>query len=124
MNKIDTLPEDEPGGEIYSRVFLLLRKEGGGWRAAGAVLGLGAGLSSALLATVLEAAAVVIGPIGLGPALHVSSTVLFVSTLPMLAVGAHFLDLLEKRPPALPLPGLNQPAVRVRGRRLRARPTS
>ena len=51
-------------------------------------------------AVVLWAADRFTGPFGVGPTLHALSTIPFVLTLPMLAAGAYFLDLLEKRPPA------------------------
>ena len=121
MSKIYTLPRDEFRGEIYRRIYLLVSRQGGGWRAAGAALGLAGGVLSIPLALVLWAAAGYTGPAGVGPTLHALSTILFVLSLPLLAVGACFLDLLEKKTPALPLPAERQPAVLERWRRLRPR---
>ncbi|MGH9901349.1 MAG: hypothetical protein ACRD68_05935, partial [Pyrinomonadaceae bacterium] len=47
----------------------------------------------------------------LGAFLDVAGTVLFVLPLPLLALGAYCLDLLEKKPPALPLPAESRPDV-------------
>jgi hypothetical protein len=121
MNKTYALPEDELRGEIYRRIYLLVKKEGGGWHAAGAAFSLGAGVLSIPLALALWAAAKFVGPVGAGPTLLSLSTVLFVLTIPLLTAGAVFLDLLEKRLPYLPLPAKPRPAVVELRRRHRAR---
>ena len=121
MSKIYTLPEDEFRGEIYRRIFILVTREGGGWQAAGAAVGLAAGALSVPLAVVLWAAARLHGPAGVGAALYLSSTILFVLTLPLLAVGVCFLDRLEKKYPTLPLPAEPRPAGPGRWRRVRPR---
>ena len=120
-NKTYALPEDELRGEIYRRVYLLLRKEGGGWHAVGAAFGLGAGTLSVPVALVLGAAAWFLVPTSAGPTLHLLSTTLFVLTLPLLALGAFFLDILEKKPPVLELPHAPRPASIRRYHRLHAR---
>jgi hypothetical protein len=103
MNRIYVLPEDELGGEIYRRVSLLVSRERGGWQAVAAALGLASGVMSVPLALALGAAARLAGPAGLGPTMSLASTSLFFLTLPLLAAGACLLDLLEKKPPTLPL---------------------
>jgi hypothetical protein len=105
MERIYTLPEDELGGEVYERIYLLVTGEGGGWQSAGATLGLASGALSAPLSAVLWAAARCFGTAGIGPALQSSSTVLSALTLPLLAVGACFLDRLEKNSRAHTRPG-------------------
>jgi hypothetical protein len=62
MNKTYVLAEDALKGEIYRRTYLLLRKEGGGWHAAGAAFGLGAGALSVPLALALGAVPLFTGP--------------------------------------------------------------
>ncbi len=121
MSQIFTLPEDELKGEIYERIYLLVTRKGGGWQAAGAAFGLAAGALSVPMAAALWAAAEFFGPAGIGRALSFSSTILFVLTLPMLAVGACCLDRLEKKSPALPLPAAPQPRAPEHWRRLRPR---
>ena len=120
-NKTYALPEDELRGEIYRRKYLLERKEGGGWHAAGAAFGLGAGALSVPLALALGAAAKLFGPAGVGATLDSLSTALFVLTFPLLATGAVFLDVLEKKPPNIPLPAGPRPASIKLYRRLRSR---
>jgi hypothetical protein len=121
MNNTYALPEDELRGEIYRRIYLLMNKEGGGWEVAGAAFCLGAGLLSIPLALVLWAAARFVGPAGAGPLLNLLSTFLFVLTIPLLAIGASFLDLLEKKPPILPFLAGTKSAGIKHYRHLRAR---
>jgi len=119
MSQIFTLPEDELRGEIYERIYLLVTRKGGGWQSAGAAFGLAAGALSVPTAAALWAAAKFFGPAGIGPALNFSSTILFVLTLPLLALGACFLDRLEKKSPSLPLPAPPEPAAPERRQRIR-----
>jgi hypothetical protein len=49
------------------------------------------------------------------------SNLFFALPLPLLALGAYCLDLLEKRSPILPLPANSQPASFERWHRLQAR---
>jgi hypothetical protein len=103
MNTTYTLPKDDLRGDIYRRIYLLLTREGGGWHAACAAFGLVCGVLTVPLALALWAAAKLVGPVGIGPTLNLSSTILFVLTFPLLAAGAFFLDRLEKKSPTLPL---------------------
>jgi hypothetical protein len=110
MNKIYTLPEDELKGEIYQRILRLMGKNWGTWESVLAVAGLFGGLLSIILGVLVWAAVGLFTPAGaLGRFLDVAGTVLFVLPLPLLALGAYCLDLLEKKPPALPLPAESQP---------------
>ena len=121
MNKTDALPEDELRGEIYRRILLLIRKNRGSWQSVVAAAGLFGGLLSIVLGALDWAAVGLFAPGGaLGSFLDVAGTALFAAPLPLLALGAHCLDLLEKKPPALPLPAEASPAAF--GRRLRVRP--
>ena len=122
MNKIYTLPEDDMRGDIYRRILLLMGKNWGSWQSVVAAVSLFGGLLSIVLGTLDWAVVGLFGPAGrLGAFLDVAGTVLFVLPLPLLALGAYCLDLLEKKPPALPLPSEPRPVGPVRSRRYRAR---
>ena len=122
MNKIYALPEDELRGGIYHRILLLMGKSRGTWQMVGAAVGLFGGLLSILLGVMVWAVVGLFAPAGaFGSFLDVAGTALFVLPLPLLALGAYCLDLLEKKPPALPLPAESRPAGTVRSRRYRAR---
>jgi hypothetical protein len=110
MNKIYTLPEDELKGEIYRRILLLMGKNLWKWESVTAAVSLFGGLLSIVLGALVWAVVGLFAPAGaLGRFLDVAGTILFVLPLPLLALGAYCLDLLEKKPPALPLPVESQP---------------
>jgi hypothetical protein len=67
------------------------------WQAAGAVFGLAGGIVAAILGTLLSASAWVLGDASNGLSLHGVGSILLLSTIPLLIVGAHCLDLLQKR---------------------------
>lgn len=121
MNNDYALREDESRGEIYRSIYLLVTRQGGGWQAAGAAFCLVGGALTFPPALVLWAAAKFVGPFGIGPALNLSSTILFVMVLPLLALGSCFLDHLEKKSSAPPPPAEARTARAANGRRLRPR---
>ncbi len=67
------------------------------WQASGAVFGLAGGIIAAVLGTLLSAGAWALGDASNGLSLHGAGNILLLSTIPLLVVGAHCLDLLEKR---------------------------
>lgn len=112
MNKIYVLREDELRGGMYRRILLLIGKNRGAWQAVAGVAGLLGGLLSIVLGVLVWAVVGLIAPSGaVGSFLDAAGTVLFVLPLPLLALGAHCLDLLEKKPPALPLPAESRRAA-------------
>ena len=112
MNRIYVLQEDELRGGIYHSILLLMIKHRGTWQMAGAAVGLCGGLLSIVLGVLLWAVVGLIAPAGaFGSFLDVAGTALLVLPLPLLALGAHCLDLLEKKALALPLPAASQPAT-------------
>ena len=112
MNNIYELHEDELRGGIFHRVLLLLGRNRVTWQTVGAVVGLFGGLLSLALAVLIWAVVGLISPAGApGSFLEVAGTVLFVLPLPLLALGAHCLDLLEKKAPALPFPAAPRAAA-------------
>ena len=122
MDKTYAPPEDDLRGEIYRRILLLLRKNRGSWQSVAAAVGLFGGLLSIALGALDWAAVGLFAPAGaLGSFLDTAGTVLFVLPLPLMALGAYCLDLLEKKPPTLPLPAPARPAEFRRRLRLRPR---
>ena len=106
MNKIYVLPEDELRGEIYQRMLRLLGKNRGTWESAAAAFGLFGGLLSIVLGGLVWAAFGLFAPAGLlGSFLNTAGTALLLLPLPLLGLGAHCLDRLERKSPALALPG-------------------
>ncbi len=104
MNRIHNLPKDELGEGLYRRIYQLTKKNRGNWAARGATFGLAGGMLAILLGALLWAIVPLLSQGSLRSSLNVLETVFFVLPLPLLALGAYCLDLLEKRPPILPLP--------------------
>jgi hypothetical protein len=110
-NSIYILPEDELGGRFYRRIYLLIKKNRRACAAIGAAFGLIGGTLSIVLGALLWAIVALLAPVSPRSLLNVLETVSFVMPLPLLALGAHCLDLLEKRPHILSLlPAQSQPA--------------
>ena len=118
MNEFYVLPEDEPRGEIYQRMLCLIGRNRRARESILAAVGLFGGLLSIILGVAAWAAFGLLAPAGaLGSFLDIAGTVLLVLPLPLLALGAHCLDLLEKKSATLPLPveshtGTPHPALR------------
>ena len=74
-----------------------VRVHGWTWRSGGAVCGLCFGIISPLIGSILTAIAWFTGPEWHGLHLHRDSTVLFALAIPLLAFGAHCLDLMAKQ---------------------------
>lgn len=110
MNKVFVLPEDNFGEVLYRRIYLLIRKNGWGWQSVGAAVGLGGGVLSLLLGGLLWVIVRFFAAGRFGAFLNSVELVFFVIILPLLALGVHCLDLLEKRLPILPLPSASRPA--------------
>lgn len=102
MNQTQTIQYVEREDRIYLRIYLLLSKSGGGWPSFGALIGLVGGLISSPLASLLWAMSKFTGLVEIGPTLNMLSNILFALTLPLLAVGACCLDLLENKFPNTP----------------------
>lgn len=67
-----------------------------GWRSFGAVFGLLGGIVSVSLGSVFTAISWITGVEGIGAYLQTLGTAFLVLTIPLLVLGAHCLDLLEK----------------------------
>ena len=122
MNRIYVLPEDDLRGEMYRRILLLMGKNWKSWQAVVAAVSLFGGLLAIVLGVMDWALVGLFAPSGaLGSLLDTAGTVLLVLPLPLLALGAFCLDLLEKKSPTLPLPAEPRPAVSVRRHHRRPR---
>lgn len=75
-------------GEILTRRWT--------WKTGGALFGLGAGILSPLLGEALTILAWFSGSSWHGLPIHALGTALFVFTFPLLAFGAHCLDLIDR----------------------------
>lgn len=109
MNKIYTLREDDLGDVLYQRIFLLIAKNRWAWQSLGAALGLAGGMLSILLGALLWIIVRFLATGRLGSYLNTVEILFFVLTLPLLALGAYCLDLLEKKSPLLPSPSKSRP---------------
>lgn len=110
MNKIYLLPEDELGDAMYQRIYLLMRKNRPTWQSTGAMLGLTGGMLAIFLGLLIWPVSHFLSG-GFNQYLNILETSCFISPLPLWALGAYCLDLLEEMPPALPLPkGRGAPA--------------
>lgn len=97
------MPKDVPGEVLYRRIYLLVKKNGWAWAAIGAAFGLICGMLSIVLAALLWAIVKLLATGSPNSFLNTLETASFVLSLPLLTLGACCLDLLEKRPPILPL---------------------
>ena len=66
------------------------------WKILGSVFGLGGGLMAPIIGSVLTTISWFADPAWHGLSLHLVATALFVMTFPLLVLGAHCLDLLDK----------------------------
>jgi hypothetical protein len=78
-------------------LYTASRPGGWTWQAVGAIFGLVGGIIAAILGTVLLAVAWVLGEESNGLRLHSVGSILLLSTIPLLILGACCLDFLEKR---------------------------
>jgi hypothetical protein len=92
--------EDEVWEGLYPRIFLLIKTNKWTLQSVGASLGLGGGILSIIAATLLPFIASWLTP-GNFLLLEKISNVSIGLILPLLALGAHCLDLLEKKSSAL-----------------------
>jgi len=66
------------------------------WKTRGAAFGLFCGLSAPIVGSIVTVISWFSDPAWHGLSLHIAGTSLFVITFPLLLLGAHCLDLLEK----------------------------
>jgi hypothetical protein len=107
MDKTYTLHEDDSGDVLYQRIFLLIGKNRWAWQSLGAALGLAGGMLSILLGSLLWIVVRFLATARLGSYLNAIEILFFALTLPLLALGAYCLDLLEKKCTLLPSPSMS-----------------
>lgn len=114
MNEIYVLQKDELGGELYRRIYLLIRKNRWSRQSIGASVGLAGGLLSIITGSLLWAIVHFLVRDGFGSFLNAVEILFFALSLPLLALGVYCLDILEKSPPILPLRSDFKVGVRYR----------
>ena len=119
MNKIYVLQKDELRGELYQRIYLLIRKNRWTRQSIGAGVGLAGGLLSIILGALLWAVVPLLATGSFRSFLNVVEILFFALSLPLLALGAYCLDLLEMQAPNLSLPAKPQSDGSNRWPRLR-----
>lgn len=97
MKIIIKLHRDEILEEHYLPVYLLIKKNKWRWPSIGAAMTLGGGLLAPIIGAVLNLLASYARPGYERPILFKASTICYVLTVPLLMLGAHFLDLLEQK---------------------------
>ena len=90
--------QDAKDEDLYQKAFLLIKRNPQTWPAFGAAAGIPAGLCCPLAGSLLSMIAWSVKLQSLSSALNLLGIAAFVFTLPLLALGAHCLDLLEKKP--------------------------
>ena len=88
--------QDDQEYDVYQQIQNLIEQHPGRWQTVCAVAGLAGGILSPLLGTLTTAAAWLAHSQRVSSYLNDLSIVLFTLTIPLLAFGAHCLDLLEK----------------------------
>lgn len=89
--------EDEIWEGLYPRIPLLIRKNKWSWETFGAAFGLGGGILSFMVAAALQI--IVLFPTADVKVLLLEriSFICFIIFLPLMLLGAHFLDLIEEK---------------------------
>jgi hypothetical protein len=119
MNKIYVLTKDESGEGFYRPIYLLITESRRAWPAIGAICGLLGGMLAIILGALLWAIVPLLLQGHFRLFLNTLETVFFILPLPLLALGAYCLDLLEKTPPLLALQAKARPAAFENRQRLR-----
>jgi hypothetical protein len=92
-----SLEESKESAARLKEIYVWSRHDGWTWQAAVAVAGLGGGVLSAAAGSLLSAVAWTMGDETGGLSLHGVGGILLLSTIPLLVLGAHCLDLLDRR---------------------------
>jgi hypothetical protein len=93
--------EDDVWQELYPRIPRLIKKNWCQWESIGAILGIGCGIFSFFAAMILNVCAWLATQSSWRANLSGTSVDFLIIILPLLALGAHCLDLLEKKTPVL-----------------------
>ena len=110
MGDIYMLPKDDSGGRLYRGIYLLISRQPWTWQSVGATCGLAGGMLSMLSGLLLWMSTRFLAARGVGSSTQLWEILFFVLPIPLMALGAHCLDLLEKRSSTiLHVPAKTQP---------------
>jgi hypothetical protein len=93
----ESLKELEATEARLKKLYIASRLDGWTWPAIGAVFGLAGGTAAVILGALLSAGAWTLGDESDGLSLHGMGNILLLSSIPLLLLGGHCLDLLDKR---------------------------
>lgn len=126
MDRVNESPGEWEETESRLKSFYFwTRRDGWTWQAAGVVLGLGGGALMWAVGSLLSALAWVRGDESSGLSIHGVGSILLLSMIPLLIIGAHCLDLLDKRMQRSRQAATeDKGAAAVRGRRVRSGATA
>jgi hypothetical protein len=88
---------DQAGLDLYQEIEVLIRKNPWAWQSSVALIGLVGGVLAPLMGAVLDVITWFVNSDKINSLLNVLSIILCAMTIPLLALGAHCLDLLEAR---------------------------
>jgi hypothetical protein len=96
--KQDYLVEEErPGKRLYLKPDTPAKRIGWTWQATGAVLGLSGGLIAIVFGAVFTISGWFAGSVTARSFLKKDGTIVFLLAIPLLILGAHCLDLLDRK---------------------------
>jgi hypothetical protein len=95
MNKNYRIQGDQ-NGDIYQEIYQLIETQPRKWQSVAAITGLMGAMLCPVLGTLLSAIGWLVVSQRAVSVLHILSVVFFALTIPLLACGAHCLDLIEK----------------------------
>ena len=114
---------NEPPGAQRRRLLLIYSCCGlRTWQAIGAVFGLGGGIIAVVLGSLLSAVALITGDQSGGFGLHGVGAVFLFLTIPLLLLGGHCMDLLERSGKAPNIESKSQPGSRFKTASFQSRP--
>ena len=93
----ESLRELKETEDRLKELYLWTRRTGWTWQAVGAAAGLGGGVLAAAAGSLLSALAWAHGDQSSGLSQHGVGSILLLSTIPLLVIGAHCLDLLDRK---------------------------
>ncbi len=113
MKNIHKSNEDEIWEGLYPQILFLIKKNKWTWQSVAALFGFGSAILSFIVGILLPIAAFWLIPDGSDSTLKGISSVFLILILPLLALGAHCLDLLEKKSKDFPATELKSDKFRL-----------
>jgi hypothetical protein len=97
MKQDDPSPEESKGKRLYLKPYSPAKSLGWTWQAMGAVVGLAGGLVTIVFGSVFSIISWFTKSKSIGSFLGKYGTTLFLLAIPLLILGAHCLDLLDRK---------------------------